>query len=285
VKKNKVLISGLASIITLLKKRPADSNKFTFGHTLIIAGSTGKGGAALLSSEAALRTGCGLVSSLVPKEIISAMLCRIPEVMTIDRETSANSILNESGKFNSIAIGPGIGLDDFAAEMLREVLVQFKGPIVIDADGLNLISMNKDWFKLLKDNIILTPHIFEFDRLTKKHNTDAQRIESQIEFSVEYGVNILLKGPKTSITNTKGERFINTTGNNGMATAGSGDVLTGIIGSLCAQGYEPIKAAIIGAYIHGYAGDRAAEKKSSTSMIASDIIACIPDFFLTHEVK
>ena len=155
--------------------------------------------------------------------------------------------------------------------------------MVIDADGITLLSRNKDWYGLLNPNIILTPHPGEFDRLTHKHNSGYERFMKQLEFSKNYNVNILLKGHYTSITTPSGAAYFNSTGNNGMATAGSGDVLTGIISSLLAQGYSPAHATSMGAYLHGFAGDSAALENSKTSMIASDIINGIPAFFKQFE--
>jgi hydroxyethylthiazole kinase-like uncharacterized protein yjeF len=167
--------------------------------------------------------------------------------------------------------------------LLLHVLKDIKLPLVIDADGLTLLSQNPAWYSFLANNMVLTPHAGEFDRLTRKHASPFERFKTQLQFSKTYNVNLLLKGRYTSITTPGGKVYFNTTGNNGMATAGSGDVLTGIITSLLAQGYTAEDAAVLGAYLHGYAGDVMAEKRSRTSLIASDIIEGIGGFFKDFE--
>jgi hydroxyethylthiazole kinase-like uncharacterized protein yjeF len=271
------------SIVKLIKPRAPEAYKGIFGHALIIAGSEGKAGASILSSNAVMRTGCGLLTAFVPETAVSPLLCSLPEAMVVSRESKDIAVLSSLSKYDAIGFGPGVGLDDESAGMLLHLLNHYHQSLVIDADGLNLLSENRDWYKLLNGNIILTPHSFEFDRLTQTHQSDAERIRTQVDFSKEHKVIVLLKGSHTSITTPEGQLYFNTTGNSGMATAGSGDVLTGVITSLCAQGYTPEMAAVLGAYLHGYAGDCAAIKYSKTSMIASDIIQCLSDFFIKYE--
>jgi NAD(P)H-hydrate epimerase len=270
-------------ISTLIRKRKATGHKGTFGHTFIVAGSADKIGAAILSSTAALKSGCGLLTAAVPASAVTPLMCRLPEAMVLVRDAALDLTTIDLVKYDAIGFGPGVGVTKESAELLFHILYQHQQPLVMDADGITLLAQNKSWFELLKPNIILTPHVGEFDRLTKKHTSHAARFETQLAFSKKHKVNILLKGHQTTITTADGKVFKNTTGNDGMATAGSGDVLTGIITSLCAQRYSPVEAACLGAYLHGYAGDVAAAKLSRTSMLASDIADGIAAFFKAFE--
>ncbi|MBV9987943.1 MAG: NAD(P)H-hydrate dehydratase [Chitinophagaceae bacterium] len=268
-------------IRALVKPRDAAAHKNAFGHLLLAAGAEGTYGAAILSAKAALRTGCGLITASIPSDARTALLTVVPEAMTLQRIDSVTPLLPELERFNAIAFGPGIGRE--AGPLLLQLLRQNSTPMVIDADGLNLLSENKDWLPLLSERIVLTPHPGEFDRLTGHHTTRLERLQTQLSFSEKYRVTVLLKGRYTSVSTAAGGLFFNTTGNDGMATAGSGDVLTGIIGSLLAQGYEPGDAAVLGAYLHGYAGDRSANIRSRTALIASDIIDGVGEFFRAFE--
>jgi NAD(P)H-hydrate epimerase len=266
----------------LMIPRPTFGHKGNFGHCLVIAGNEGTLGASILCSLAALRTGCGLLTALIPAAAVIPMLSNLPEAMIISRTGLEDLTAMDLTKFDAIAFGPGTGIVPETGGMLFYLLNHYKGKLVIDADGLTILSQNKNWYPLLKDNVILTPHPAEFDRLTKPHPSMAERLSTQIGLSDEYGFTVLVKGHYSAIV-TKGNVYFNTTGNNGMATAGSGDVLTGIIVSLCAQGYASGAAAILGTYLHGYAGDVAAKHHSMHSMIASDIIGGIGDFFKAFE--
>jgi hydroxyethylthiazole kinase-like uncharacterized protein yjeF len=264
----------------LILKRDAAAHKGIFGHALIIAGSEGRAGAAILACKAVLRTGCGLVTGLIPASATGPLLSALPEAMSIVRNDEADSKIDLTG-FQSIGFGPGVGMK--AGTLLLQLFENYRQPMVIDADGLTLLSQNPGWYHLLTPDMILTPHPGEFDRLTKKHASVFERFKTQLQFSKTYGVNVLLKGRHTSITTHDAKIYFNTTGNSGMATAGSGDVLTGIITSLLAQGYPAETAAVLGAYLHGFAGDIMAEERSETSLIASDIIDGIGAFFNDFE--
>lgn len=272
--------STLNEIKQILKPRHPFGHKGTFGHGLVIAGSNGKYGAAILSSVATLKTGCGLVSAMVPDEMVFSLLSYAPEIMTINRQKTSQKNFHE---YDAIAFGPGVGIDLINSQLLEQLVQNYTKPLIIDADGLTILSNNRHLYDILKPNILLTPHPGEFDRLTHKHADTFDRIQTQIRFSKKYNVNILLKGRYSSITNSKGQVWFNTSGNCGMATAGSGDVLTGIVTSLCAQGYEINDAAKLGAYIHGYSGDIAANCYSKHSLVASDITKHISDFFKNFE--
>lgn len=269
-------------ISKLIKSRDASAHKGTFGHALIVAGSQGKTGAAILSCKAALRSGCGLVTASIPGSGVVPLLVALPEAMSLIRDNDMPESLNDLSRFQSIGIGPGVGMQ--VHNLLLHLLKDVKRPLVIDADGLTLLSLNPGWYSLLANNMVLTPHAGEFDRLTRNHASPFERFKTQLHFSKKYKVTVLLKGRYTSITTPDGSVYFNTTGNNGMATAGSGDVLTGIITSLLAQGYSSENAAILGAYLHGFAGDKMAEERSQTSLIASDIIDGIGRFFKDFEL-
>ncbi len=270
-----------ALIKSLIRPRPVEGHKGTFGHALIMAGSAGKTGTAILSSKAALRSGCGLLSVFTIADAITPILCHLPEAMLIRRKKKDSC--PDTQKFDAIGFGPGIGLNAPSAQLLLSLLDYYRKPLVIDADGITLLSKQQELYRLLTPQMILTPHPAEFDRLTHSHDTVADRLASQLAFSDRYKAIVVLKGHHTTITLPDGTLYENTTGNNGMATAGSGDVLTGIITSLCAQGYPAGHAALLGVFLHGYAGDAAAARLSKTSMIASDIIAGIPEFFRKFE--
>ena len=264
----------------LLHKRGKHSHKGTYGHALLIAGSTGKTGAALLASEACMRSGVGLLTTHLPKSAMLPLQVYLPEAMiSPDKSDNYFSQLPDLQPFNAIGVGPGLGKTEETVNALKHLIQEAKVPMVLDADALNIISENKTWLSFLPERTIITPHPKEFERLFGKTDNTQQRLELQREMSVKHKIIIVLKGANTSITFPNGSCFFNSTGNPGMATAGSGDVLTGIILSLLAQRYTPEEAAIIGVFMHGRAGDKAAEKLGMESMIAGDIIKSL-DFRL-----
>jgi NAD(P)H-hydrate epimerase len=257
----------------LLHVRKTFDHKGTYGHAFLIAGSYGKIGAAVLSAKAVLRSGSGLVTVHVPETGREIMQTAVPEAMVCIDESEMNyceaKMLNA---YTAVGIGPGIGKKKSMQNALKRILENSSKPIVFDADALNILAENKEWLHLIPKDAVLTPHPGEFDRLTQKHSSGFERCETQLQFSKQYQVIVVLKGAFTSITDTCGNVFFNSTGNPGMATGGSGDVLTGIILSLLAQGYKPIEAARFGVFLHGLAGDLAAEKVGFEALIASDII-------------
>ncbi len=257
----------------LIHKRGKHSHKGTFGHALLIAGSTGKTGAALLASESCLRSGVGLLTTHLPKAAMLPLQVYLPEAMiSPDKSDDCFSQVPDLQPYNAIGAGPGLGKSEETANALKRLIQEAKVPMVLDADALNIISENKTWLSFLRERTIITPHPKEFERLFGKTDNSQQRFELQREMSKQYNIIIVLKGANTSITFPNGSCFFNSTGNPGMATAGSGDVLTGIILSLLAQRYTPEEAAIIGVFMHGRAGDKAAAEKGMEAMIASDII-------------
>lgn len=257
-----------------LQSRNKFSHKGTFGHALLISGSYGKIGATVLASKACLRSGCGLLTTHIPYCGYRIMQTAFPEAMvsTDQNQEYISSIPNDE-KYSAIGIGPGIGTNETTTQAVGQFLKDNKKPLVIDADALNILASNQDLFQYLDTNTILTPHPGEFDRLTHKHFSGCERFESQKQFAIEHHCIVILKGHYTSVVLPDGKAYFNSTGNAGMATAGSGDVLTGIITSLLAQGYSPEDAAICGVFLHGRAGDFALENNSIETLVASDIIS------------
>ena len=254
------------------------SHKGDYGHALLIAGSYGKMGAAILAAKACLRTGCGLLSVHVPPEGYVITQISIPEAMVEPEFSPESNHFPE--KYNAIGIGPGIGVEDDTKTKLFYLLKYSKAPLVIDADALNIISQSPELLREIPPKTILTPHPKEFDRLAGASSSGYERLQKQLEFAEKHHVIVVLKGAHTSIAFPDGRCFFNSTGNPGMATAGSGDVLTGIILSLLAQKYNPEDAALLGVYLHGLAGDIAAVEFSRQSMLAGDIIQSLGKTFL-----
>ena len=259
-------------IKTHIRKRLRFDHKGNYGHVLLAAGSIGKMGAAVLAAKASLRIGAGLVSCHVPKGGSNILQIAIPEAMTIpDRDESLISEVDSTAKYDAVAVGPGIGMGEKTQSALFKLIKECKSPMVIDADAINILGTRKEWLDMLQPNTIFTPHPREFERIAGKSEGSFDRLRLQIDFSLKHKCIVVLKGANTSVSMPDGRVFFNSTGNPGMATAGSGDVLTGIILGLLGQGYDPELAAIVGVYIHGLAGDIAASEKCQESVIASDI--------------
>ena len=261
---------------TILRGRFRPRHKYdhkgTFGHILLVSGSYGKMGAALLAGEAALRTGAGLLTLHVPECGYLIAQTHLPEAMVqVDPHRSVTTALPAGGPYQCIAIGPGIGTNELTAQGLHRLLETVKIPMVLDADALNLIAQH-GWQDLIPAGTVLTPHPKEFERLFGTSDNGFSRLEILRERAMKMNCYLLLKGAHTAIAFPDGSIYFNCTGNPGMATAGSGDVLTGIIGSLIGQGYPASDACLIGVYLHGLAGDIAAGKWSQEAMIARDII-------------
>ena len=270
----------------LISPRSKFSHKGTFGHALLIAGSYGKMGAAVLASKGCLRAGVGLLTTHVPRLGYSVIQTALPEAMvSIDQHDSMFTEIPDLSPFSAIGIGPGIGKKHNSCKALCALIENSKVPLVIDADGLNILSENKSWFDKIPANSILTPHPGEFKRLVGESANSYEQMQKQIDFAKKYNVVVVLKGAFTSVATPNGTLHFNSTGNPGMATAGSGDVLTGIILGLLTQGFSSKDAAIAGVFLHGLAGDLAAHKISENALIAGDLIDCLGKAFMESSFK
>ncbi len=268
----------------VFRKRKTFSHKGLYGHALLIAGSYGMAGAAILAARAALRSGAGLVTTHVPGAVYPIIQGAVPEsIFEIDSDERYFSGLAGEKVFSAVGIGPGIGTRNISIKAFESILKNGGSPLVIDADALNILSEKPGLLRLLPAKTILTPHPGEFDRLAGKSQSGMIRNKKQIEFACEFNAIVLLKGAYTSIAMPDGTCYYNSTGNPGMSTAGSGDVLTGIVLSLLAQGYTQEEAALFGAFIHGLAGDIAASVSGQQALIASDITDNLGNAFLKFE--
>ena len=263
-----------------LKKRKKFAHKGEFGKALIISGSYGKMGAAVLCAKACLRSGIGLLTMHIPRCGYEIIQTAVPEAMSsIDREKNLISGYPDLKGFNTVGIGPGIGTHESTINMLGKLLENSLSPMVLDADALNILSRNNYLLDNLPPGSILTPHLIEFERIAGACKNHFERIERQRQLSVHLHVIIILKGAYTSVSLPDGTIYFNSTGNPGMAKGGTGDVLTGVVTALLGQNYSSNEAAILAVYLHGLAGDIAVESKDQESLIASDIIECLPQAF------
>lgn len=271
--------------------RPDDSNKGTLGSLLCICGSYGMAGAAIMAGKAALRCGIGLLKIAVPKSIYPVCATNILESVYYPLEETSNGVISSKNtdfllemceKSSAVVIGCGLSVCDDTKNLVQSVITNCEKPLVIDADALNCICNKPEILKNLKAPATITPHPGEMARLL--HSTpktvNSNRENTAIDFAKKFGVVTVLKGAGTIIASPDGEVYINHTGNSGMATGGSGDVLSGIIGSLLAQGASPINAAAAGVFLHGTIGDLAAEKLGKISMLPTDMIDMIPTAYL-----
>lgn len=259
----------------VLRKRSKFAHKGNFGHSLLIVGSYGMMGAAILATRASLRSGSGLVTVHIPESGYDIMQTTVPEaIVSIDRDRYVFTLVPDLEKYNAIGVGCGISQQKTSLAAVSQLLHTAQSPLVIDADALNIIA-TEGWHQDIPKGSILTPHPREFKRLFGDTKDDFATLALQRQKSEELGVIIVLKGRHTSISLPDGTCYFNSTGNPGMATAGSGDVLTGMLTALLAQGYSSHEAAILGVYIHGLAGDKAAASESEISIVASDVIAHI----------
>lgn len=266
--------SDLKTMVSILKPREIFSHKGTYGHALLVAGSYGKMGAAVLAAKGCLRSGVGLLTIHIPKSGNQIVQIAVPEAMvSMDESENLISGIPLSTNYKAIGIGPGIGKVDETASSLRLLLDSYHSPFVIDADALNLLSVNPEMVQLLPEGSILTPHPLEFERLAGHASSDFKRLMLALNFARIHRIVLILKGAYTAIVLPDGSCWFNTSGNPGMATGGSGDVLTGILTGLLAQGYTPGEAALLGVYLHGLSGDLSVSYSglSEESLLASDI--------------
>ena len=273
----------------LVGPRPLSSHKGDFGHSVIVAGSTGKAGAAILAAQSAVRGGSGLVTVAVPSAIVQtvdgasleSMSLSLPGAESCLDESSVETILEFCSDKEVLAIGPGLGLSEATVLAVRALIAQSNLPLVLDADGLNAVGNHLDILRSRRLPTILTPHPGELGRLLGRSSSEIQedRLSAVREAAEKTGSIVILKGYRTLIGSTEDGVFVNPTGNPAMASGGSGDVLTGIIAALIAQGLEGIDAAKLGVFIHGIAGDLAAPGETSIGSTASDLIAAIPQAY------
>jgi ADP-dependent NAD(P)H-hydrate dehydratase / NAD(P)H-hydrate epimerase len=272
-------LTDLHSIKAIYKPRNKFSHKGNYGHAALLCGSYGMMGAAILSANACLRSGVGKLTCIIPKCGYSILQNAVPEAMCLVSGDDYILSASEIKKFDAVGIGPGIGLHPSHTTLLREIFLQINKPILLDADALNIIGDNPSLLSLIPAKCILTPHPKEFERLFGTSANDFDRINLALKKSKELHLYIVLKGHHTFISTPNGKCYFNNTGNAGMATAGSGDVVSGIITGLLAQHYTPLQACLMGVYLHGLAGDFAAAKLSPEAMIAGDIVQYIGEGF------
>lgn len=270
-----------SQIKKIYRPRIRSGHKGTFGHALTIAGSFGKMGAAILSTKASLRVGAGLATAYVPGCGVEVLQTALPEAMVAadDNLHHLSAIPDTLHPYDAIGIGPGIGTKTETINALEDLLKKIQCPLVLDADALNCLSLEKKLLDILPPNTLLTPHPKEFDRLFGASQNELDRLERARMVAIKHRIILILKGPHTLIALPDGSGIFNSSGNAGMATAGSGDVLTGMLTGLLANRYSPENAAILGVFLHGLAGDLAATKHSQESMIAGDFIEKIGKAF------
>ena len=268
----------------ILRVRSRFDHKGKFGHALLISGSYGKMGAAILAARAALRGGVGLLTMHVPVTGYHIIQTAVPEAMvSIDQHQEIFTTCPPLNPYTTIGIGPGLGQEKQTIKAVGDVLERSKVPVVIDADALNILGSNRELLQLVPEGSILTPHPKEFERLAGTWKNDFERLEKQKRLAKDLKAVVVLKGAFTSIATPQGQVFFNSSGNPGMAKGGSGDVLTGILTGLLAQGYPGLDAAQLGVFLHGFAGDLAAYEKGMNSMTPSDLIESLPEAFKRAE--
>jgi len=267
-------------IRALLPRREKFTHKGKLGHALMISGSYGMMGAALLAGESCLRSGTGLLTLHVPRFGYNIVQTAFPEaIVSLDQSDILFSEAPGLEPFSAVGIGPGLGCKPNSGKGLKMLLERCRVPLLIDADGLNILSQHPEWFELLPTGTVLTPHPKEFDRMAGESPNSWERHLKQREFARKHQVVVVLKGAHTGIASPDGKYWFNTTGNPGMATGGSGDVLTGLITGFLAQGIPSLDAALAGVYLHGLAGDLAAEASSEEALIAGDMILYLGEAF------
>ncbi|HVZ56522.1 MAG TPA: NAD(P)H-hydrate dehydratase [Chitinophagaceae bacterium] len=267
-------LTDLSRIRLIYRPRSRFAHKGQFGHALLLAGSYGKIGAAVLAARACLRGGAGLLTCQVPSCGYGILQTSLPEamVMTDFNSSVLTRLEGDLSRFDAVGVGPGIGTARETRSLVRDLISSCRAPLVLDADALNSLAANPEWLALVPSGSLLTPHPKEFDRLFGDCPDDFARLDKALRIARDRGLVVILKGHHTLVATPGGKGFFNPTGNPGMATAGSGDVLTGLLTGLLAQGYGPVEAALLGVYLHGLAGDAAASARSEEALIAGDIV-------------
>ncbi len=269
------------TVKNIYKIRPKFAHKGMFGHALLVMGSHGKMGAAILATRACLRSGAGLVTVHVPGCGYDVMQISIPEAMvTLDEDQFIFTRVYDLQKYNTVAVGCGLSTKNKTRNALCYMLKNIENPTVLDADALNILAQSPDWMEFIPKNSILTPHPKEFERMFGRTLNGYDRFELLREKAIELGVYIILKGANSCIATPNGNCYFNSTGNPGMGTAGSGDVLTGILSGLLAQEYTPLEACVLGVYLHGLSGDLAAEYIGQEALTAGDLIEYLGKAFM-----
>jgi NAD(P)H-hydrate epimerase len=287
-----VIKVNIEQTIKTFPKRDPGAHKGDFGHVLVIAGSAGYTGAAYLASQAAILSGSGLVTLAIGRSLYQIMAVKLTEVMVkpfFETKDFSLSLLAEkelvafSERCSAVVIGPGISLNKETQHLVRNLLAKLDRPVVLDADGITACASHLDVIKNSKSKLIITPHAGEMARLTgvDAAAVEAQRIDVAIRFASEYNVVLALKGHDTVVAAPGEELYINRTGNPGMATGGTGDVLSGMIAGFAAQGIAPMSAAVLGTYFHGLAGDIALRQKGALSLVATDLLHNLPEALKT----
>lgn len=259
-------VSDMETIRQWYKPRNSFGHKGTYGHSLIVAGATGKMGACIMASQACLRSGVGLLTTFVSDNNMPLIQVTTPEAMAI-------TDFDDLSTYKSVDVGPGIGTGVPSMNLLVRVLSGSQVPMVIDADAINILGSHPELWEKVPPHSILTPHPKEFERLFGPSANDYEQMDKALKESASHQCHIVLKGHRTLVASPDGSGYFNTTGNAGMATGGSGDVLTGILTGLLAQGYPSQQAAVLGVYLHGLAGDKALEDQSMESLVALDIVS------------
>jgi len=281
-------MTNIDEVIARFPKRKTDSHKGDYGHVLVLAGSTGYTGAAYLASEASLRAGSGLVTLAIARSLYPILAVKLTEAMvrpypeTKDGSLAfcaGKALLSFAKKCNSACIGPGLSQNKETARLVRDIVVKLEGAITLDADGINAFCGYAGHLKKAEGKLILTPHPGEMAKLTGKTREEVQgnRKDIALKCASEYNIVSVLKGHNTLVASPDGRLYVNETGNPGMASGGVGDVLTGVIAGLAAQGADPFDAAALGVYFHGLAGDLAAKEKGLLGLIATDLLNKLPE--------
>ena len=276
-----IVTVGPDTVRSVLRSRPAQAHKGDLGHALLYAGSPGMAGAAVLSARACMRSGVGLLTVCTPSFNNDILQISVPEAMVIHSDDLyANTDLS---RYNAVGAGPGLGKGESQTAILEKLLKRASYPMVLDADALNIISTSRYLLEYVPVGSVITPHPGELKRLIGECNGYPDMVRKAAQLASECGITVVVKGAPTVTVTPDGTLYVNSTGNPGMATAGSGDVLTGIVLAMLAQGYRHDQAAYIAVFMHGLAGDIAAQKYSMTAMTSADIALSLPDAWLQME--
>ena len=276
-----IVIVGPDTVRNVLRSRPAQAHKGDLGHALLYAGSPGMAGAAVLSARACMRSGVGLLTVCTPSLNNDILQISVPEAMVIHSDDLYAD--TDLSRYNAVGAGPGLGKGESQTAILEKLLKRASYPMVLDADALNIISTSRYLLEYVPVGSVITPHPGELKRLIGECSGYPDMVSKAAQLASECGITVVVKGAPTVTVTPEGTLYVNSTGNPGMATAGSGDVLTGIVLAMLAQGYRHDQAAYIAVFMHGLAGDIAAQKYSMTAMTSADIALSLPDAWLQME--